>query len=300
MVMSRRDLQTCAVLDSGSRISTNLDPESSQVKALFSIDANESLGEATSTAGFGCKCCAATIVIDMDRQQFVDPYCDSTMPPAPRGHHSQFSFDQLVSIAVIWQGRQLFCSFHQAAVRKFSVKGTCRGTHVVLHSTSASARGRTRGDSGAWKLQAEGGAHVLHALAGDGFNAGGVVKDFDADPSIVLDIAQGLEDGFKLHVAHAGPEQVWVVGVEVAHVLSARADDVGLWRASFCGALTNQHIADHPKQEADNCAHSRAPAVFDFGSGSDILKDDVEYASASEQHDAPKDLRMLTKEEVAY
>ncbi len=52
---------------------------------------------------------------------------------------------------------------------------------------------------------AERGSHVLHALAGECFDTGRVVEDFDADPALVLDAQQSLENRTKSTSPMPGP-----------------------------------------------------------------------------------------------
>ena len=67
---------------------------------------------------------------------------------------------------------------------------------------------------------------VFDAVAGEGFDAGGVVEDFDGDPAAIVDFGEGLEDGDEVELAHAGAAHVGVVGVEVVHELGVFADEL--------------------------------------------------------------------------
>ena len=68
--------------------------------------------------------------------------------------------------------------------------------------------------------------HVFDALAGQGFDAGRVVEDFDRDPAAVVDFGERLEDGHEVEIAHAGAAEVGVVGVEVVHQPALLAEDL--------------------------------------------------------------------------
>ena len=69
--------------------------------------------------------------------------------------------------------------------------------------------------------------HVLDALARERLDAGRVVEDFDGDPALVVDVAQGSEDRQEIHIAKAGALPVGVVGVEVVQERAVRADQIG-------------------------------------------------------------------------
>ena len=69
--------------------------------------------------------------------------------------------------------------------------------------------------------------HVLDALPRNLIRARLVLEHFDAHPAVVVDLLQCREDRPEVDVAHAGAEQVRIVGVEVDQPLAAVADDVG-------------------------------------------------------------------------
>jgi hypothetical protein len=68
--------------------------------------------------------------------------------------------------------------------------------------------------------------HVRDAVAGQRFDAGGVVEDFDGDPAAVVDVGQGAKDGDEVEIAHAGAAQVGIVGVEMVEQAGVFAEEL--------------------------------------------------------------------------
>ncbi len=55
---------------------------------------------------------------------------------------------------------------------------------------------------------------------------GCVIKDFDADPTVVIGLAQSCKDGHEIDITHARSLSIGIVGVEVSHVFGVVDNDL--------------------------------------------------------------------------
>ena len=67
---------------------------------------------------------------------------------------------------------------------------------------------------------------VFHALSGNFVRAGLVFEDFDRDPALVAYFVESLCGGGMIDLAHAGAEQVGVVGVVMGDAGGIVADEI--------------------------------------------------------------------------